>query len=82
MYDICILIRLYKERMKEVDDKLNEVKLGIASDYRIPALKLRDQLNHRLEVAAILKQFKLANLEHKYEAEKQSIRQNFEVFKI
>ncbi|XP_025414063.1 breast cancer metastasis-suppressor 1-like protein isoform X1 [Sipha flava] len=69
---------LYKERIREVEEKLVEVRLGTAKEYRIPLQELQDQMKSRLEVASVLRQFKLANLKHKYEAEEQAIRQNFE----
>lgn len=69
---------LYKERIREVDEKLIEVRLGTAKEYRVPLQELQDQMKSRLEVASVLRQFKLANLKHKYEAEEQAIRQNFE----
>lgn len=74
-----MLFRFYKERLKEVEDKLVEVRLGTAKEYRIPLQELQDQMKARLEVAAILRQYKLANIKNKYEAEEQAIRQNFEV---
>ncbi|XP_050431737.1 breast cancer metastasis-suppressor 1-like protein isoform X2 [Adelges cooleyi] len=69
---------LYKERIREVEEKLVEVRLGTAKEYRVPLQELQDQMDSRLEVASVLKQFKLTNLKHKYEAEEQAIRQNFE----
>jgi len=71
--------RLYKERIREIDEKLVEVRLGTAKEYRIPLQELQDQMKSRLEVASVLRQYKLANLKHKYEAEEQAIRQNCEV---
>ncbi|XP_025193980.1 breast cancer metastasis-suppressor 1-like protein isoform X2 [Melanaphis sacchari] len=69
---------LYSERIREVEEKLVEVRLGTAKEYRIPLQELQDQMKSRLEVASVLRQFKLTNLKHKYEAEEQAIRQNFE----
>jgi len=71
--------RLYKEKIREIDEKLVEVRLGTAKEYRIPLQELQDQMKSRLEVASVLRQYKLANLKHKYEAEEQAIRQNCEV---
>ncbi|KAL5238837.1 hypothetical protein ACI65C_006247 [Semiaphis heraclei] len=69
---------LFNERIQEVDRKLAEVRLGTAKEYRIPLQKLQDQMKSRLEIATVSRQFKLTNLKHKYEAEEQAIRQNFE----
>lgn len=76
------MIRLYRERMKEIDEKLIEVKLGTAPEYRIPLLKLNEQKKQRLQVAAVLRKFKLTSLKHKHESKIQSIKQNYEVYKI
>ncbi|KAL4123246.1 hypothetical protein QTP88_015454 [Uroleucon formosanum] len=69
---------LANERIKEVEEKLVEVKMGTAKEYCIPLEELKKQMKSRLEVATVLRQFKLTNLKHKYESEEQAIRQNFE----
>lgn len=79
---LCKLIRLYNERIKEVDNKLLEVKLGSAKEYVEPLKELKTQMKTRLEVAAELKKFKLANLEHKFKAEEQAIIQHYKVTAI
>lgn len=56
-----------------------EVSSGIANDYSEALQKLKDEMESRLNVASVLKQFKLVNSKHKYESEKQTIKQNFEV---
>lgn len=65
--------------MAQVETDFIELRLGTSKDYREPLQELQDQMKSRLEVASVLRQFKLANLKHKYEAEEQAIRQNFEV---
>lgn len=79
---MCKLIRLYEERIREVDNKLEEVKMGSAKEYVEPLKLLKTQLKTRLEVAAQLKKFKLANLEHKFKAEEQAIIQHYKVTTI
>ncbi|CAH1730910.1 breast cancer metastasis-suppressor 1-like protein [Aphis gossypii] len=69
---------LYSEKIREVEKKIVEVRLGTAKEYRIPLQKLQDKMKSRLEKASVLRQFKLANLKNKYEAEEQAIEQNFE----
>lgn len=76
---LYLLYRLKADRIREVEKKLVEVRLGTAKEYHIPLQELQDQLKSRLEVASALRQFKLTNLKHKHEAEEQAIRQNFEV---
>lgn len=73
------MFRLYKERIKEIEDKLIEVRLGTAKEYRLPLQLLQEQMKSRLEVASVLRQFKLTNLKHKFESDEQIIKQNFEV---
>jgi len=76
---LYLLYRLYCEKIREVEKKIVEVRLGTAKEYRIPLQKLQDQMKSRLEKASVLRQFKLTNLKHKYEANEQAIEQNFEV---
>ncbi|VVC43521.1 Hypothetical protein CINCED_3A002605 [Cinara cedri] len=68
---------LYKERIKEIDDKLSDVKFCTAQEYRIPLELLEAQMKSRIGVATELRIFKLINLKHKFESEEQTIQQNY-----
>lgn len=68
--------------MKEINDKLVEVKLGSAKEYCEPLKVLKEQLKTRLEVATELRKFKLINLEHKFLSQEQMINQHYEVLEI
>jgi len=70
---------LFNERIREVEEKLVEVRLGTAKEYRIPLQELQNQKETRLAVSEALRDCKTTNAKHKYEAEKQAIIQNFEV---
>ncbi|KAL4083154.1 hypothetical protein QTP88_028520 [Uroleucon formosanum] len=67
-----------RERIQEINDKLAEVRSGTAEEYRIPLQDLEEKKNIRLEVATALRECKLINLQHKYAAEEQAIKQGLE----
>jgi len=73
------LCRLRLEKIKEVDEKIAEVRSGTAEEYRIPLQKLKKKKNARLEVNTALRHFKLISGNHEYEAKEQSMKQNLEV---
>lgn len=54
--------------------------MGEAAEYLIPLEELQEGRRVRLEVAYVLRQFRLQNITNKYEAEKSAAQQNFEVF--
>lgn len=70
--------QLYIEKSNYVENKLKEVKMGIAREYNEPLDKLHQNMQIRLEVAEIMRRLKLANIKNVFEAEKQACLQNFE----
>lgn len=70
--------QLYRERIQQVETQLSEVKTGKSLDYTIPLQNLEDQRRVRTEVAGILRQLRLENINNQYEAEKQAAMQNLE----
>lgn len=70
--------QLYNERHMQVTVKLEEVKAGIAVEYVQPLEELKDTMEVRMEVAKILKELKIKNIQNKADAEQQASRQNFE----
>lgn len=58
---------------------MEEVRVGEAAEYLIPLEELQEGRRVRLEVAYVLRQFRLQNITNKYEAEKSAAQQNFEV---
>lgn len=47
----CSHYRLYKERMGQVDHKLEEVRAGRAAEYLNPLSQLQENMRIRTEVA-------------------------------
>ncbi|XP_068235821.1 breast cancer metastasis-suppressor 1-like protein isoform X1 [Palaemon carinicauda] len=70
--------QLYRERVTQVEAKLEEVRIGQATEYLMPLEELQDAMRVRLEVACILRQYRLQNIQNKYEAEMLAAKQNFE----
>ena len=66
--------------MTQIEDKLNEVKSGKATEYLGPLEELQVNMKNRLETSRILRDLRIANLECKYSAENLAAEQNYEVF--
>ena len=49
------ILRLYKERLVQIDSKLEEVKGGRASEYLEPLQQLQEQMQIRTQVAGTVK---------------------------
>ncbi|XP_061424413.1 breast cancer metastasis-suppressor 1-like protein [Lethenteron reissneri] len=74
--------QLYRERISQVDAKLEEVKTGKASEYLEPLASLQQNMQIRTEVAGVYKEFCLTVVKHKYECELQGARQHLESEKL
>lgn len=61
-----------------MDAKLGEVRIGKSEEYLVPLERLRDNMKTKTEVAGILKQYRLQNIQNKFMAEEQAALQNFE----
>jgi breast cancer metastasis-suppressor 1-like protein len=72
--------QLYVERISQVERKLEEVRAGRAQEYLQPLEELQDNMRERIEVAGILSQLKITNINSQHEAEMIASKQNFEVF--
>lgn len=70
--------QLYKEKMNQVDQQLQDIRGGRSQEYLAPLQRLADNMNSRKEVAEILKNFRMDNIRHKFESELQAARQHFE----
>ncbi|XP_022203753.1 breast cancer metastasis-suppressor 1-like protein [Nilaparvata lugens] len=70
--------QLYRERMSQVEIKLGEVKVGKAQEYLQPLEELQENMRIRIEVAGILRKYKLTNITNSFEAEELAAKQNFE----
>lgn len=80
LYRDWLLIRLYRERITQVDTKLGEVRCGRAQEYLQPLEELQENMRIRTEVAGVLREFRLTNIRNKFEAEELAASQNYEVF--
>jgi breast cancer metastasis-suppressor 1-like protein len=70
--------QLYKERMAQVEHQLAEVKAGRSPDYLGPLQELQENMRIRTEVAGILRQLRINNINNQFEAEEQAALQNLE----
>lgn len=71
--------QLYQERIKQNDLHLNDVRNGRSQEYLEPLKQLSDAMTHRIEVAGVLKRFRLDNITNKFQAEEQGAQQHFAV---
>lgn len=71
--------QLYQERIKQIDMNLNDVRNGRSLEYLEPLKQLTDTMQNRIEVAGVLKQYRMENINHKFWAEDQGAHQHFEV---
>ncbi|XP_038212694.1 breast cancer metastasis-suppressor 1-like protein [Zerene cesonia] len=70
--------QLFNERIKDVEYQLAEVRGGRSPEYLGPLRRLQENMRIRIEVAGILKQMRIDNIKHKYEAEEQAAHQHFQ----
>lgn len=70
--------QLYRERLTQIESKLNEVKAGRATEYIQPLEELQENMRVQLEVGSILRQLRQENIKCKFEAEELAAKQNYE----
>ncbi|XP_059999415.1 breast cancer metastasis-suppressor 1-like protein isoform X3 [Lagenorhynchus albirostris] len=70
--------QLYKERLSQVDAKLQEVIAGKAPEYLEPLATLQENMQIRTKVAGIYRELCLESVKNKYECEIQASRQHCE----
>ncbi|XP_014708569.1 breast cancer metastasis-suppressor 1-like protein isoform X3 [Equus asinus] len=73
---------LYKERLSQVDAKLQEVIAGKAPEYLEPLATLQENMQIRTKVAGIYRELCLESVKNKYECEIQASRQHCESEKL
>lgn len=59
VFVLFVLLRLYKERLSQVDIKLQEVMAGCAQEYLEPLANLQENMQIRTKVAGESKSFRL-----------------------
>ncbi|XP_023684564.1 breast cancer metastasis-suppressor 1-like protein-A [Paramormyrops kingsleyae] len=74
--------QLYKERITQVDAKLQEVMAGKAPEYLEPLANLQENMLIRTKVAGIYKELCLESVKNKYECEIQAALQHWESEKL
>lgn len=65
--------------MTQVESKLVEVRCGKAQEYLQPLEDLEENMSFRMNVAEVLKKYRLENIWNKFDAEELASKQNFEV---
>ncbi len=73
---------MYRERITQIDSKLDEVRSGKAGEYLQPLEELQVNMKNRLEVGDVLRQYRLSNIHCKHDAEMLAAEQNFAVRQI
>lgn len=71
--------QLYQEKVNQVEIQLSELRGGRSPEYLLPLQRLNENMRIRTEVAAILKQYRLDNIQNKFLSEEQGARQHYEV---
>ncbi|TWW69143.1 Breast cancer metastasis-suppressor 1-like protein [Takifugu flavidus] len=74
--------QLYKERLSQVDIKLQEVMAGCAQEYLEPLANLQENMQIRTKVAGIYRGLCLESVKNKYECEIQAACQHWESEKL
>ncbi|KAL7824826.1 hypothetical protein AOLI_G00326990 [Acnodon oligacanthus] len=74
--------QLYKERLNQVDLKLQEVKAGSAPEYLEPLANLQENMQIRTKVAGIYRELCLESVRNKYDCEMQAASQHWESEKL
>uniref|UniRef100_A0A3P8XQR5 BRMS1 like transcriptional repressor b n=1 Tax=Esox lucius TaxID=8010 RepID=A0A3P8XQR5_ESOLU len=74
--------QLYKERLSQVDIKLQEVIAGCAQEYLEPLANLQENMQIRTKVAGIYRELCLESVKNKYDCEIQAACQHWESEKL
>uniref|UniRef100_A0A8C7H0B8 BRMS1 like transcriptional repressor a n=1 Tax=Oncorhynchus kisutch TaxID=8019 RepID=A0A8C7H0B8_ONCKI len=74
--------QLYKERLSQVDAKLQEVIAGKASEYLDPLANLQENMQIRTKVAGIYRELCIESVKNKYDCEIQAAFQHWESEKL
>merc|ERR1711915_565164 len=69
--------QLYRERLTQIESKLEEVKSGRAMEYINPLEELQENMRVQLEVGQILRKLRQDNIECKFDAEQLAANQNY-----
>lgn len=59
--------------------QMSDLHGGRSQEYLQPLQQLNENMRVRTEVAGILRQLRLENIQHKFESEEQAAKQHYEV---
>ncbi|XP_004525025.1 breast cancer metastasis-suppressor 1-like protein [Ceratitis capitata] len=68
----------YMARIRHNEEQIDDVRSGRSEEYLVPLRELDKAFKNRIEVAEKLRQYRLENIEHKYQSEAQAALQNYE----
>lgn len=71
--------QLYQEKVNHVEMQMSDLHGGRSQEYLLPLQQLNENLKVRTEVAGILKQYRLENIQHNFDSEEQAAKQHYEV---
>ncbi|KAL5272891.1 hypothetical protein ACHWQZ_G000906 [Mnemiopsis leidyi] len=74
--------QLYKDRIAQVEKKIEEVKKGSAEEYLKPLRELTDEGEDKLLINETIKQLQCESVYNKFEAEKKSCKEQLEQDKL
>uniref|UniRef100_UPI00398EEB5D breast cancer metastasis-suppressor 1-like protein-A isoform X2 n=1 Tax=Pristiophorus japonicus TaxID=55135 RepID=UPI00398EEB5D len=77
-----VFIKLYRERLSQVEAKLEEVIAGKAPEYLEPLAALQENMQIRTKVAGIYRELCLKTVKNQYECEVQAAFQHWESEKL
>jgi hypothetical protein len=69
---------LIEEKLRLVETKLQEIETETAREFQMPVNKLKENMNLRLSVSNLLRDYRLANIENTYMCDETSARQSVE----
>jgi len=69
---------LINEKQMLIDQKLKEIEEESAEEYTHPSHKLKQNMEIKIKLATLLKDYRLKNLDHIYQYELMSIKQSLE----
>ena len=76
---MSFIIRLYFERIGQVEQRLVDVHHGGSPDYLMPLADLEKSIKMRAHIAGVLRELRLNNINNKHESESKGALENHEV---
>lgn len=70
---------LINERNSMIDSKLDEIENETADEFAVPLKKLQMNLDFKIKLTTLMRDYRWKNIEHIYECEKESSKLTLEV---